>query len=222
MYIPLNNLLAFCENDLIDEKNWNAKVKNAISVIRIFVLVFAFGFLLARNGLGQLVPTTGVSYISSCGTTIYDFGGASANYSNNSSGTLIIRPTSMDQVLTVTGTYATELGFDYLRFDEGEDSNPFSYIGMQYSGSGTITPITASGPGIPLVVHFTSDGGVVSAGFSLTISCTCAQPTAIALSTTNAPCGGTGSVTVTSVTAPDQQPWIMTTFENTALPTFPW
>jgi subtilisin-like proprotein convertase family protein len=169
-----------------------------------------------------IVPTTGVSYLTTCSTTIYDAGGASGNYANSSAGTLIIRPTSMDQIITVTGTYATESGADFLRFDEGEDSNPNSFIGTQYSGSGTIIPFSTSGPGIPLVVHFTSNGNTVGTGLNLTVSCTCARPTAITLTPTNAPCGGIGSVTVNSVTAPNQQPWIMTTFENASLPTLPW
>ena len=168
-----------------------------------------------------VVPTTGVSYITSCSTTIYDAGGVSGNYALNTSGTIIIRPTSMDQVITVTGTYATENGFDYLSLDEGEDSNPNTSI-IDYTGSGTITPYTTSGPGIPLVIHLTSDGLNNSSGFALTISCACAKPTAITLTTTNAPCGGTGSVTVNTVTAPDQKPWVMATFENDALPTLPW
>jgi hypothetical protein len=168
-----------------------------------------------------LVPTTGVSYLTTCSTTIYDAGGASGNYANSSAGTIIIRPTSMDQVITVTGTYATESGFDFLRLDEGEDSNPLTSF-VSYTGSGTITPYTTSGPGIPLAVHFTSDGSTVNTGFNLTITCACAKPTAITLTTTNAPCGGTGSVTVNTVTAPDYKPWVMATFENDALPTLPW
>ena len=169
------------------------------------------------------MPTTGVSYISSCNTTIYDSGGLGADYTNNQSGTVIIRPTSMDQVLTISGTFATEPNFDFLNFDEGEDSNVGSITSPNYSGTGSIATYTASGPGIPLVVHFTSDFSNVNSGFALTITCACAKPTAISLSTVAAPCGGTGSVTVNSVTAVNNQiPWVMTTFESDVLPTLPW
>jgi hypothetical protein len=168
-----------------------------------------------------LTPTTGVSYVTSCNTTIYDVGGASGNYANSSAGTLIIRPTSMDQIITVTGTYSTETNFDFLGIDEGEDSNPNTII-VEYTGTGTITPYSTSGPGIPLVIHFNSDGSVVGTGFNLSLTCACAKPTAITLTTTDAPCGGTGSVTVNTVTAPDLKPWVMATFENDALPTLPW
>jgi hypothetical protein len=168
-----------------------------------------------------IAPTSGVSYTTSCGITIYDSGGSSGNYTSAESNTVIIRPTSMDQIITVVGTYSTEANFDYVRIDEGEDSYVSSFY-EEYTGAGSINH-TVSGPGIPLVVHFYSDGSTESSGYSLTVSCACAKPTAISLSVTDAPCNGTGSIVVNSVTASNTKiPWIMTTFENDQIPTLPW
>ena len=169
-----------------------------------------------------IMPTSGVTYITSCGTTIYDSGGSGADYTNNESGTVIIRPSSMWDIVTVTGT-CTLRNNDFLSIDEGEDSNTGTFY-TQFTGTAVdqVVNYSAQGPGVPLSLHFLSNGNNVNPGFALTVSCTCAKPTAITMTTVDAPCGGTGSVTVTSATPTRYQPWIMTTNENNTLPALSW
>jgi hypothetical protein len=168
------------------------------------------------------VMSTNLQFVTTCSGTVYDSGGSSGNYGNNESKVLIIRPSSSDQVVTVTGTYDTQSGSDYLTFDIGEDEDILTFYGADYSGSGNVT-FSSNGPGIPLIVQFDSDGSTNKSGYALTISCACTKPTAI---TYTAPavssCSGTSTITITDVIAPDYKPWVMTTFENNILNSLTW
>ncbi len=168
------------------------------------------------------VMSNNLQFVTTCSGTVYDSGGSSGNYGNNESKVLIIRPTSSDQIVTVTGTYNTQSGSDFLTFDYGEDDDILSYYGAEYTGSGSVT-FSSNGPGIPLVVQFDSDVSSNASGFSLSISCTCVKPTAITYTAPSlASCSGTSSITITDVTAPDYKPWVMTTLENNVLNSLTW
>jgi hypothetical protein len=168
-----------------------------------------------------IVPTSGVSYITAtCGMSIYDSGGPSGNYTIGENGILVIRPPSMNDILTISGTGVLR-NAHYLYIDEGEDSNPNYYI-QSYNTNSINVNYTASGPGIPISLNLYTPTGNTNPGFALTVTCTCAKPTAITLTTVDAPCGGTGSVTVTSATPTRLEPWVMTTNENNTLPALSW
>ena len=114
-----------------------------------------------------MVPTTGNNTYSSCSGTIYDNGGATGNYANNSNGFSVINPATAGNNVQISGTISTESGWDFVRIYNGVG------IGgtLLWSGSGSLTvPLITSTTG-PLTVQFTSDGTVNSSGFALTYSC---------------------------------------------------
>jgi hypothetical protein len=112
------------------------------------------------------IPISGSSSVD-CGTStlIYDHAGASTNYSNNANGYIVLNNNlGSTSVISLTGTYATESGYDYLRIYNG--TGTAGTLIASYSGSGTITPFTSSA-GQTITVQFTSDISDNAAGISL-------------------------------------------------------
>ncbi|MCG9911798.1 MAG: GEVED domain-containing protein [Flavobacteriales bacterium] len=168
--------------------------------------------------------TSNQQFITSCGAIIFDSGGPSGNYSNNESRIFVIRPTSSDQVITLSGTFSgIETCCDRLRIDFGEDTDVNTST-WEYgtTGSGSFSH-TSPGPGIPMVVKFTSDISVTGAGYEINVSCSCASPSAVTVSAPNiTTCGGTSNITFSNpVSSSIIHPWVMTTFEGNSLPASP-
>jgi len=123
------------------------------------------------------IPSSSSSSVA-CGTStlIYDHAGASTDYSTNANGYIVLNNNlGSTSVISLTGTYATEANYDYLRIYNGTGT-----AGTQiasYSGSGTITPFTSSA-GQTITVQFTSDVSGNAAGISLyaVYSGSCAVP----------------------------------------------
>ena len=115
---------------------------------------------------------TGSDTLTSCSLIIYDNGGANGNYSSNCNAILVIYPETEGSSVAVSGTYATENNWDYLRIYDGAGTNG-TLLG-EFCGNGTV-PSTMSSAG-PLTIKFTSDGGVQSGGFELTVSCASCPP----------------------------------------------
>ena len=115
---------------------------------------------------------SGSDTLTTCSLTIFDNGGANGNYSSNCNAILVIYPETEGSSVAVSGTYATENNWDYLRFYDGVGTNG-TLLG-EYCGTGTIPSIMSSAG--PLTIKFTSDGGVQSGGFELTVSCASCPP----------------------------------------------
>ena len=112
------------------------------------------------------IPISGSSSVA-CGTStlIYDHAGASTDYSINANGYIVLNNNlGSTSVISLTGTYATEANYDYLRIYNG--TGTAGTLIASYSGSGTITPFTSSA-GQTITVQFTSDGSANAAGISL-------------------------------------------------------
>ena len=118
------------------------------------------------------MSVSGSETLTTCSLTIYDDGGANGNYSSNCNAILVIYPETEGSSVAVSGTYATENNWDYLRIYDGAGTNG-TLLG-EYCGNGTV-PSTMSSAG-PLTIKFTSDGGVQSGGFELTVSCASCPP----------------------------------------------
>lgn len=148
------------------------------------------------------------------GGTIYDDGGADADYSNNFDGWVIIRA-SAGLTINLSGSYSTEYGCDRLTIHDGTAT-------LVYEASGNDTVNVSSSTG-QIIIHFVSDGSVVNSGFHLDwtvsgINTTCTNPisaldttsvtaTTIGLSWTAANAAGPftvicGDQTFTGITAP--------------------
>ena len=112
------------------------------------------------------IPFSGSSSVA-CGTStlIYDHAGASTDYSINANGYIVLNNNlGSTSVISLTGTYATEANWDYLRIYNG--TGTAGTLIASYSGSGTITPFTSSA-GQTITVQFTSDVSGNAAGISL-------------------------------------------------------
>jgi hypothetical protein len=112
------------------------------------------------------IPISGSSSVA-CGTStlIYDHAGASTDYSINANGYIVLNNNlGSTSVISLTGTYATEANYDYLRIYNG--TGTAGTLIASYSGSGTITPFTSSA-GQTITVQFTSDVSANAAGISL-------------------------------------------------------
>jgi hypothetical protein len=115
-----------------------------------------------------LVPSSGSNTIT-CGTntTLYDHAGPSSDYSNNVDGYTVIE-NSGTGVISLSGSYNTEFGYDYIYIYLGAGTS--GTLLNSYSGrNGTITPFS-SAPGQSITVQFFSDGSKQRAGFALNVA----------------------------------------------------
>lgn len=119
------------------------------------------------------MAASGTNTVTTCSLVIYDDGGATGSYSDNCNSVLVIYPETTGSHIGVSGSYATENNYDYLRLYDGAGTSG-TLLG-EFCGSGTIPSIVA--PSGPMTIRFTSDNGVHQAGFELNVSCSnCAPP----------------------------------------------
>ncbi|MCW1147378.1 GEVED domain-containing protein [Flavobacterium lacisediminis] len=112
------------------------------------------------------IPTSGNNTVT-CGTniTLYDNGGSTGNYANNSSGYTILEA-GLGAIINISGNYTTESSIDYIRIYSGIGTG--GTLLASYSGTGTINYTGTAGQ--TLTVQFYSDSSVTYSGFSLSVS----------------------------------------------------
>ena len=102
--------------------------------------------------------------------TLYDGGGADANYGDYNDGVLIVKaPENM--VVMVSGGGVTENSYDYLRFRDGASGTSLIIGESKYCGSFIIDeddPLMSTGN--YLMIYFHSDSSYNYAGFELTVT----------------------------------------------------
>jgi hypothetical protein len=135
------------------------------------------------------VPFSGNNTITACGGTIQDSNGGS-DYSNGSNGYTIINPAIAGYVVSLTFTqFALETCCDYVTVFDGAGTGGT----VLFNGNGTTLPPVLTSTSGPITIRFTSDGSVVAAGFTATISCIG--------SCTGTPTGGSAVASPTSITS---------------------
>ena len=105
-----------------------------------------------------------------CGGTIYDDGGATGSYSASQTSTIIIKPDSPNNLVSVSGTSYTESSYDYVSIYDGIGTGGtelWSDYGV--SSNQTFGPIESSSGA--LTIYFHSDGSVQYSGFEINVSC---------------------------------------------------
>lgn len=114
-----------------------------------------------------LVPSTGNNSVE-CGYNVLlqDHAG-NANYSNNVDGYTVLKNSGAGTI-TISGTYATESGYDYIYIYNGVGTGGTQVSGSPFSNTGSINVTGAAGQA--LTVRFTSDGSNVNTGFSLNVT----------------------------------------------------
>jgi len=148
-----------------------------------------------NNGAFSLCAYSPPPPAASCGTTVYDPGGAAGNYANNATFTATYCPAVAGQVVTLTFTaFGTEAFWDVLNVYNGP-STAYPLLNS-YSGAALPGAVTSSAIGGCLTVQFTSDNTNVGLGWAANV--TCAAPPAAPAN--NDPCGATLLTVGTSCT----------------------
>lgn len=160
------------------------------NILRFFSALFALS-LYSLGLQGQtLVPLTGSNTVS-CGTntTVCDPGGCTTNYPDNANGHTVLQGAG-SSVITITGTFDIENGWDYLYIVDGAGTG--GTVLQTYTGIGTIN--FTSLPGQTITLHFESDGIFNELGFNVNVvytgNCELLVPQTGSLTL---PCGTTGS-----------------------------
>ena len=115
-----------------------------------------------------IMPATGSTTVTTCSATFFDSGGSGANYGNNESGTLILKPATLGSFISVAfNSFDIEACCDNLKIYNG-NSTAAPLLGTYTSNPGTITSTAADGS---LTFVFTSDFSVAYTGWDATVSC---------------------------------------------------
>jgi hypothetical protein len=135
------------------------------------------GITISSTGTLSIIQTTLVPYTGNnailCGTStsLSDHAGTS-DYSNNADGYTVLE-NSGTGIITLNGSYVTELNYDYIYIYAGIGTS--GTLLYTYHGTGNITQVV-SAAGQSITVQFTSDGSKKRAGFNFSVvySGTCA------------------------------------------------
>jgi hypothetical protein len=166
-----------------------------LSLKLFFLLAISISiFGIANNAKAQCtytVPYSGNNSIVASSGTICDHGGV-GNYLDNANGYTVINPVSGFTRLTFTA-FQTESGWDYVTvFDGVGVGGPQLF----YGSGAALPPVLTSTTGA-LTIRFTSDGSVIGAGFSATISNFVVNPPTISGFSPSSGCSGSTPVIIT-------------------------
>ena len=108
--------------------------------------------------------------VTTCSGLFYDSGGPNSDYTNNLTYTMTFYPqTEGASIRVVFSEFNTESGYDYLYIYDGTSTSA-TQIG-RYDGTTSPGTVTAANSEGALTFKFTSDQGVVAAGWFATVSC---------------------------------------------------
>lgn len=113
-----------------------------------------------------IIPFSGEETYYLCDAMVYDNGGRLQNYEEGSNGKVIIHPMTTDSVINISGTYATESGYDYISVYDGAGTSGTRLARL--SGNGSLNCTSTIGA---LTLEFTSDVGVEKSGLELHARC---------------------------------------------------
>lgn len=114
----------------------------------------------------------GSNVVEGCTLHIVDDGGLNGDYSHNSHYVLTINPDE-GYVISLSGTFAGEANYDYLRIYDGDEVNDERHLGSVICGISGET--VTFGPFVsergPITILFHSDGTNAYEGFSMLATC---------------------------------------------------
>ena len=153
------------------------------------------------------LPVTGFGASqTSCAGQLYDNGGPTADYSDNTDATITIAPTGASDVTLTFSSFNFESNFDYLYVYDGPSTSS-NLIG-QYSGAalpngGSITSTTGS-----ITLRQTTDQGVTESGFALTWQCLISTLPPVTNFSTSATVSCTGVIYFTDISTQGPVSWL--------------
>ncbi|MGC9330665.1 MAG: gliding motility-associated C-terminal domain-containing protein [Bacteroidales bacterium] len=148
-------------------------MKTKMNLQAIFIVLCLFPVLTFAQTY-NLNATTNGQLINTCQATLFDEGGPTGNYANNSDYEITFASTNNSCIRAVIKSYEFEHEYDYLIFYDGPSSAAGTYLdsvttfpqstvdergNAYYAQSGYIT------------IRITSDGAVNKAGFEVSIDC---------------------------------------------------
>lgn len=144
---------------------------------------------------------------TTCSGQLYDSGGPSGDYSDNTDATITIAPVGASFVTLTFTSFDFESGFDYLYVYDGPSTSSAligTYDGTALPNGGTITSTTGS-----ITLRQTTDGGLTRPGFALTWLCTLSNvpPIADFSANTTTSCSGAISFSDHSTNGPASWSW---------------
>ncbi len=138
---------------------------------------------------GQICIYTTPPPPPACGTTVYDPGGAGANYANNAAFTATYCPINVGDAVTLTfTTFNTENGFDFVSLYDGPSTGS-PLIGT-WSGTNTPGVVTSTNPSGCITLEFTSDFTTTRPGWAINVTCGTPPPPLYVCGTTIYDIGG--------------------------------
>ncbi len=161
-----------------------------------------------------LMPTSGNTVLNECSGIIYDAGGPTANYSDNTDASLTIYSAGADQIVLNIEEFNIEPGsgsdcdYDYLAFYDGSStSDPL--INSTYYCNTNGNPGTISSTGDYITIRFVSDGGLNMSGFKIQFDCIGGvnPPTPYFTANKTNTCDGLVSFEDNSLNFPDSWSW---------------
>jgi len=114
------------------------------------------------------IEDTGYSFIDNCNGVVYDQGGPTEDYNNNSDYVITIAPTGADFVTLVFNEFQLQPNADRLYLHDGLDTlAPIFFTLTGGLGAG----FTIESPGSAVTLHFKSDAFLTFNGFDILYSC---------------------------------------------------
>lgn len=116
-----------------------------------------------------LMPTNGSITVTNCTGTLYDDGGPNGNYSNSTSGTVVIQPTNAQSIILTTSYAQIQSFSDGLNVHDG-NSVAAPTLPVYNSISGLSSPVVTS-TGNAITVNFFSNNSQNYDGFEMSWQC---------------------------------------------------
>jgi len=113
------------------------------------------------------MPTNGIVTNTNCNGTLYDSGGPTADYTNNTNGVMVIQPIGATQIVLNFVSFNFENGWDFLTIYDGP-STASPMIGS-FTGNNLPPQIISSGGSITIKQE--SDVTITASGFQMNWNC---------------------------------------------------
>lgn len=155
-----------------------------------------------------IIPGTGQATTqTACSGTLYDSGGPSSDYADNTNSTITIAPTGASYVTLTFTTFSFENNYDYLYIYDGPTTaSPLigQYSGNAFPNGGVVTSTSGA-----ITIKQTSDQGLTFDGFALNWQCfyPTSAPTVDFTSDVTSSCSGVVNFTDLSTNGPVSWVW---------------